>query len=676
MSERGCVSACGHGRGFYFFHHHARVPFPPSKGPAGWALCAHGAHERARARHTRAAMVERARRELVSRAELDERRRTLLQHVGALQQRCILSARKDLGPGGWQETARGGCIAIDPATGQYHREPFDARAVFAINAAYHQMQMHSVVHEPEYVFSAELFDKRATRPTDEALYDRPPHRLRMDKLLARAVPLFDGSERAKHTLARPDAHACAVRLIEEIKRLAESKDWSPSMAAPFPNGGYTWGVAIRMNPDWLPRDPRAAALPKAPTTGAAFKHRMAVDPGRDAAYNGTGIFDEPKTARHGPPGEAEAAAGARAQASFEEAQQRFAVVLTMLSAREKRDYQRCLDACIARARRSHMLHRMCVHLRRLYYAELEARKPLGSPLVKFLGSSQDFLDVLLPRIDPVAGLRLMETCKAMLVTGKENNRGCVFELVRYPAAAATAAETTDVRVFPAHHPPNSKYDKPQLNAGKYIRLLPRVCFRFMTNWTQNTWGPDPDDPETDPAKKRRVVVATEEKHELKDHVFDQAPKDCDLDRTMIGVDLVLDDEARTLVRPVDDTPTVEIGSGSGQRGREWVARRLPKMRIAVNVKSSARRPMAAYRLRVTLSSSKLTDNRTHPIKNLVCYTDAFYVIGRAYKDVGKASKVAANRAKDERSRAHTAEYRRGMSKAEAEAAWPDNVWAE
>ena len=142
------------------------------------------------------------------------------------------------------------------------------------------------------------------------------------------------------------------------------------------------------------------------------------------------------------------------------------------------------------------------------------------------------------------------------------------------------------------------------------------------------------------------------------------------------LNLVLDDEERTLVESVDDKPVIEIGSGSGQRGSEWVARRLPKMRIAVNVKSSERRPLAAYRLRVTIKASKLVDNRTEPLKKLVCYTDAFYVIGRAYKAKGKESKLEANRSKNARSRAHTVEYRKGLSKAETDAAWPDNVWAE
>ena len=198
----------------------------------------------------------------------------------------------------------------------------------------------------------------------------------------------------------------------------------------------------------------------------------------------------------------------------------------------------------------------------------------------------------------------------------------------------------------------------------------------MTSWTVTTWGPDPDDPETDPEKKRQIVVATEDKLELTDHVFYQAPKDCDFNRTSISVELVMDDEERTLVRAVDDKPVIEIGSGSGQRGREWVARRLPKMRIAVNVLSSARRPKAAYRLRVTLAASKLIDNRTKQMKKMVYYSDAFYVIGRAYKAKGRASKVEANRAKNERSRAHTVEYRKGMAKAEVDDAWPDNLWAE
>lgn len=596
----------------------------------------------------------------------------------ALQVQWIRAARKELGPGCWQETRLGGCIAIDPATGNFDREPFDERAVFAINAAYHQMQMHSSVHEPECVFSVHRRVSGAARPTDAEVYDEAPHRLRMDKILAKAAPLFAGSERAKYALARPEAHACAVRLIKEIKRLADSKDWTPQMTAPFPNGGYTWGVSIRMNPDWLPRDPRAAAPPKAPTTGVAFKHRMAVDPGRDAAYGSSGIFAEPKTARHGPPAEDAAAGAARAQASFEEAQRRFAVVLMMLSARERRDYQRCKDACIARARRSEMLHRMCLHLRGLTTLELEARKPLGSPLVNFLGSSQDFLDAVLPRVDPIAGLRLMETCKAMLAMGKENGRGYVLELVRYAADAADAddVDPVDERVFPAHQPPNGKYDKPQIHVGKYVRLVPRVCFRFMTSWTHTTWADDPDDPETDPEKKRQIVVASEERHEMKDHVFDQAPKDCDLGRTGIAVDLVLDDAARTPVRSTGDMPTVELGSGSGQRAREWTARRLPKMRIAVNVQSNVRRPLAAYRLRVVLAASKLIDNRTQTLNKMVCYTDAFYVIGRAYGSKGRASKVAANRAKNARSRAHTVAYRKGVAQAEADAAWPDNVWAE
>ena len=303
-------------------------------------------------------------------AQVQERHRALDECLADLHTKCIRAARAALGPGGWQERDRGGCIAVSASECRYFRQPFSTRAVFAINASYHQMQMYSVVHEPEYVFSAirhafhETHDGQVLgAPTDTELYDRVPHRLRVDKVLASAEPLFVNSQRAKYVLARPEAHACAVWLIEEIKRLAESKDWSPKLTAHLPGGGYSYGIPIRMNPDWLPRDPRAAAPPKASKTGIAFKHRMTVDPGRDAAFATSGIFDAPKAPRFGPKRESRENAAAREQASFEEAQRRFAMLLQMLAGRDQKDYDRCKETCIARARRSDMLHRMCHHLR-------------------------------------------------------------------------------------------------------------------------------------------------------------------------------------------------------------------------------------------------------------------------------------------------------------------------
>lgn len=601
------------------------------------------------------------------------------QRLDATKADCIRSTRADLGREWWQDLRLGGCIALDPATGRYTREPFSPRAVFAINAAYHQLQMHSVKKEEQYVYSATRRVPNAAGPTDKDLYDLPPHRLRMDLLLAQAEPIFGGGGRARQTLALPEAYECATRLIEQIRALADSIDWSPrnDPGAVHLPGGWSHNVNIRMNPDWLPRDPLAAVPSKASKTGIAFKHRMAVDPGVDASYAPTGVFDKPVTARYSPPGETAKARARRLQDLFEEAQQRFAVVFKILSMRDTRDVERCRDACIARARRSDMLHRMCLHLRNLCAAEVEARAANGSRLVSFFASSQDFLDAVLPRIDPVSGLRLMESCKAMCAMCKENNRGYFLEVVPYSTEPGTVLPD-DERTFPAHHPPRkcgrTTYDKPQINLDKYVRLQVRVCFRFMTSWTHHTWADDPNDAATDSAERARVIVASEERLEMKDHVFDQAPAHIDLPRTSIAVQLVMDDAARTLVPPVEPkAPTVELGSGSGQSGSEWKARRLPKMRVAVLVQSNARRPLAAYRLRVTLVPRKMVDGRSSDIDNLVCYTEPFYVIGRAKGETGKASKHAANRAHSAQAKAHTAEYHRGLAQAEAERAWPEDA---
>ena len=622
------------------------------------------------------------------------------QRLDAVKEDCVRSARNDFGRGGWQDLHKGGCVTLDPARGRLTREPFSPRAVFAINAAYHQLQMHSVTKEEEYVYSATIDSAsericaimraahscasgsaNASGPADSELYDLPPHRLRMDKILALAEPLFGGGghRSCKHALALPEAHECAARMIAQIRSLAESRDWCVAdyfqpQTCP---GGWTNNVNIRMNPDWLPRDPMAAAPSKVSKTGMAFKHRMAVDRGMDARYAATGVFDKPKAPRYSPPGETLAARAQRFQKNFEEAQQRFAVVLKILSVRDKRDVDRCRDACIARARRSDLLYRRCSHLRKLCDAELEARAANGSRLVSFFASSQDFLDAVLPRIDPISGLRLMESCKAMYTMGKENNRGYFLEMVPY-STDPDKPLPDDERAFPAHHPPRkcgrTVYDKPQINLNKYVRLQARVCFRFMTSWTHNTWADDPNDAATDSAERGRILVASEEKLEMKDHVWDQAPAHIDLDRTAIAVELVMDDAARTLAPPAEPLlPVVELGSGSGQRASEWKARRLPKMRVAVLVQSNAHRPLAAYRLRTTLAPVAMVNGRSHALDHLVCYTEPFYVIGRAKGPAGKASKDAANRALSDQAKAHTAEYHRGLAQAEAACAWPEDA---
>ena len=588
--------------------------------------------------------------------------------TAAIQQKCLINSRLELGPGSWQETSKGGSVTINAETGQYCREHFDSRVVFAINAAHHQLQMHSCLSEADHVFSATLVDSQAAKPTDSEYYSPLPHSIRMGPLMTKAEALFGCSDFAKASLKLPDAHSCAVRLIKTIKEIAPSKEWSPSIGAIIPSG-YSYGSTIRVNSDWLPRDPLAAAPEKPSTTGVGFKHRMAVEPGQDAGYSRLGIFDAPATSCCGPPGEAWEEVSTRIQADYEEAQRRFATILTILTNRDKLDFQRCRNACIGRARKSALLHRLCFHLQTLVAAEIEERRD-ASPLMSVFTTSQDFIDTVLPYIDPFSGLRMMETSKSLYSICKDNNRGFLLEMASFetksaaelreerklktrrdnPESVESAAreeefELERTRIFPAHAPINETPDKPQVNQGKVLRLTPRICFRFTTSWTSNHLRDDPED------------LA------MKTHVFDQVPKEFDLLRTSVAVDLVHDNDKRTLVEDDKNRPNIELGSGAQSAfGNNWPGRRLPKLRLIINRKSNSFRPKTAFRIRMTLHSSKIVNHRSQPVMPLVCFSDPFYVIGKARSVEWKTKKAEAEKAKR---RAHTAEVLNGLREVEA-----------
>lgn len=215
-------------------------------------------------------------------------------------------------------------------------------------------------------------------------------------------------------------------------------------------------------------------------------------------------------------------------------------------------------------------------------------------VTKLLNTNEGFADALLPYIEPVAGVCLMQTCKRFYEIGKTHKRSYWLELVGCNTEAT----------FPAHSD-TARQDKdyPVINRDKMIRLVPRLCFKFLT------------------AQENGPPV-----HQT--HVFTTLALQRNLQSTRCSLHLV------TIFG--DEVP-VSLGgvhlfnsASSPMLPTNWLARRFPKLRLFVSAKSKNYSGEAmAFQIKLCLSDG----SEGHYVK-LCGKSEPFYVTGRAMTSVG------------------------------------------
>ena len=227
-------------------------------------------------------------------------------------------------------------------------------------------------------------------------------------------------------------------------------------------------------------------------------------------------------------------------------------------------------------------------------------------MMKVLNTDEGFADALLPYIEPVAGACFMQTCKQFYELGKTHKRSYWLEL------AGCNTEAT----FPAHSD-TARQDKefPVINRDKMIRLVPRLCFKFLT------------------AQENGPPV-----HQT--HVFTTLAlqRNSQSTRCSLHLETIFGDEVPANLGGVH----LFNSSASPMLPTNWLARRFPKLRLFVSAKSDNYNGQAmAFQIKLCLSDA----SKGHCVK-LCGKSEPFYVTGKAMTSVG----IEGARRRDKRHR--------------------------
>lgn len=361
--------------------------------------------------------------------------------------------------------------------------------------------------------------------------------------------------------------------------------------------------------DYLSFDPLAAPPSDIQRKAAGFKKRITMHREFNTALSASGIFDPPEacmpTAYVNPGMEIGDCISVDVHI---EALQRLVVRLEHIEDQTREhfranDLAKVLNSMETRATLSEEMYLFGRRLLGLCAREEAARKG-KLDLMRLLNTDESFADALLPYIEPVAGASLMQTCKELRKIGKAHKRSYWLELVGCNMEAS----------FPAHSD-TALQDKdcPVINRDKMVRLVPRLCFEFLT--AQDN-GP--------PVNQK--------------HVFKTLALHRNLQTTHCSLHLetIFGDEVPAGLGGV----FLFSSALSPMLGINWTARRFPKLRLFVSAKS------ADYVGEAMAFQIKIYVRDDSQCVTLCGKSEPFYVTGKAMTRVG----IEGARRRDKRHR--------------------------